>query len=49
MFGTIFAWIKEYGTLLLELIKQYGLKAGCKKYLKAYIKRSILTSFSFCG
>ena len=27
MFGTIFAWIKEYGTLLLELIKQYGLKA----------------------
>lgn len=27
MFGTIFTWIKEYGTLLLELIKQYGLKA----------------------
>ena len=26
MFGTIFTWIKEYGTLLLELIKQYGLK-----------------------
>jgi hypothetical protein len=26
MFGTIFTWIKEYGTLLLELIKRYGLK-----------------------
>lgn len=26
MFETIFIWIKEYGTLLLELIKRYGFK-----------------------
>ena len=26
MFETIFVWIKEYGTLLLELIKRYGFK-----------------------
>lgn len=27
MFATIFAWIKEYGVLLLNLIKEYGIKA----------------------
>lgn len=27
MFSTIFAWIKEYGVLLLELVKEHGKKA----------------------
>lgn len=27
MFATIFTWIKEYGVLLLNLIKEYGIKA----------------------
>lgn len=27
MFSTIFAWIKEYGVLILELIKEHGKKA----------------------
>ena len=26
MFSTIFAWLKEYGVLLLDLIKKYGIK-----------------------
>lgn len=27
MFSTIFAWLKEYGVLLLELVKEHGKKA----------------------
>ena len=44
MFNTIFAWLKEYGILLLDLIKKYGIKAvitllviGASLFIVGYI------------